>query len=364
VASPGLHIGVDGRELTGRATGVGRYLAGILRAWAADAGLPHRVTVFVPADPPDTLARLPRIDWRVLPAAAAGTWWEQARLPGAVRRERVDAFFAAGYTAPLRLRCPTVLAVYDVSFAAHPEWFGWREGLRRRWLTRRSAQRAHTVISISAFSAGEIVRYLGIPRERIRLAPPGAPPARPARAGPPAPIVLFVGSLFTRRRLPELVGGFARLAADLPDARLVLVGDNRTRPPIDPAALARALNVASRVEWRRYASDVDLDALYASAGAFAFLSDYEGFAMTPLEAIAAGVPPVLLDTPVSREIYGDAALLVGPEPAAIAAALRTLLTEGDARARVVAAGRRLLDRHTWPAAAGVVLRALEEAARP
>ena len=45
--------------------------------------------------------------------------------------------------------------------------------------------------------------------------------------------------------------------------------------------------------------------LYGSARAFAFLSEYEGLGLTPLEALAAGVPPVLLDTPVARESCGE-----------------------------------------------------------
>jgi glycosyltransferase involved in cell wall biosynthesis len=299
-----LHIGIDGRELVGRPTGVGRYLAGILRVWAADRAVPHRFTVVLPGPPPPDLARLgPRISWLVDRTDRAGTWWEQTRLARAAARVEVDVFFAAGYTAPLRLRCPIVLAVYDVSFCAHPEWFGWREGLRRRWLTRASARRARAVISISEFSAAEIVRYLGIPRDRIRLAPPGAPSTTPASAGRDrAALVLFVGSLFNRRRIPELLRGFALAAASVPGARLVLVGDNRTKPPIDPMALARELGVAGRVEWRAYVDDAELQALYQSARVFAFLSDYEGFGMTPLEAIAWGVPPVLLDTPIAREI--------------------------------------------------------------
>ena len=50
--------------------------------------------------------------------------------------------------------------------------------------------------------------------------------------------------------------------------------------------------------------------LYARASVFAFLSEYEGFGLTPLEALAAGVPPVVLDTPVAREVYGPAARYV------------------------------------------------------
>ena len=61
---------------------------------------------------------------------------------------------------------------------------------------------------------------------------------------------------------------------------------------------------------RDYVADEELAALYARPRAFAFLSEYEGFGLTPLEALAAGVPLVVLDTPVAREVYGDAAAYV------------------------------------------------------
>jgi glycosyltransferase involved in cell wall biosynthesis len=258
-----------------------------------------------------------------------------------------------------------VLAVYDVSYFAHPEWFGWREGLRRRWLTKRSARRAASIVTISEFSASEIVRYLGISRDRIRLAPPGAPASRVAEdGGQRPPLVLFVGSLFNRRRIPELIRGFALAAARVPEARLVLVGDNRTHPPIDPLALARELGISDRVTWRSYVDEAALQSLYQQARVFAFLSDYEGFAMTPLEAIAAGAPPILLDTLVAREIYRDAALLVTDEPGAIASAMTLLLSDPVQHAALLTAGRRRLERFSWSRAAAEIRRALEEAATP
>jgi glycosyltransferase involved in cell wall biosynthesis len=361
-----LQIGVDGRELLGRPTGVGRYLAEVLDAWLADPTWPHRLTIVVPAPPDDDLrARFPRVAWHVAASTSTGTRWEQLQLPAAIRRAGVDVFFAAGYTAPLRLGCPFVVAIYDVSFFAHPEWFGRREGVRRRWITRSAARRARRVITISEFSAAEIVRWIGIRRDAIVLAPPGAPPlAGDANAGAREPVVLFVGSLFNRRRIPDLIAAFAAAAHDVPNARLVLAGDNRTSPRIDPAAIASRLGVGDRVEWRAYVSDAELAALYERARVFAFLSDYEGFAMTPMEALARGVAPVLVDTPVAREVYDGAAALVPAERAAIAAALRTLLTDDGARDRIVAAGRDRLAVFSWTKAAATIRAAIEEAARP
>jgi glycosyltransferase involved in cell wall biosynthesis len=256
-----------------------------------------------------------------------------------------------------------VVLVHDVSFFAHPEWFGWREGLRRRWLTRASARRARAVVTVSGFSRGEIDRYLGVGGDRVVLAPPGSPPPIRTPSVPRAPVVLHVGSLFQRRHLPEMIEAFALVARTLPAARFVLIGDNRTSPRQDPRQLAAAHGIGDRVEWRDYVSDEDLDRAYRSARAFLFLSDYEGFAMTPLEAAARGVPSVLLDTPATREVYGHAALRVPLDPTAIAAALRRLLEDDAAHAAIVAEVQARLASYSWSTSAATILRTLTEARR-
>lgn len=358
-----LHIGVDGRELLGQPTGVGRYLTHVLREWAADRSWPHQVTIFVPSAPPADLATLgSSFSFVTLEATSSGTWWEQTRLPAAVRQSGANVFFGAGYTLPLRSRVPSVVAIYDVSFWAHPEWFGPREGLRRRFLTRAAARRAAAVVTISNFSADEIVRFLGVSKDKIVLAPPGAPTRRSHQAGSAAPTVLFVGSLFARRHVPELVHAVAIASARIPAIRLVLVGDDRAQPPVDPMNLARQHGIADRVEWHAYVPDSELDALYARARVFAFLSEYEGFGMTPLEAAASGVPPVVLDTAVAREVLGDGARFVTLDPQAIAAALVELLADNAAHARLSEAASRRLDAYSWTESAATIRRALERAA--
>jgi glycosyltransferase involved in cell wall biosynthesis len=360
-----LHIGVDGRELIGQPTGVGRYVERVLGEWTADSEFPHQISVFVPSKP--SAAQLtalgPAVRWRVDESRSRGTLWEQTRLPRALAAARVEVFFAAGYTAPVRMPCPFVVAIYDVSFAAHPEWFSWREGMRRRRLTARAARRAHSIITISEFSATEIVRCFNVDRARIRIAPPGPPDASSTAASgsDSGPIVLFVGSLFNRRHVPELIEAFALVVRRQPNARLVLVGANRTNPSIDPRAVAAALGIGHAVEWREYVDDGELARLYASARVFAFLSEYEGFAMTPMEALAYGVPPVLVDTPVAREVYGDGAVFVPLETAAIAAAVDGLLHDRSRRDSTLAAGRRRMSLLSWARTASTVRQAIEAA---
>jgi alpha-1,3-rhamnosyl/mannosyltransferase len=144
---------------------------------------------------------------------------------------------------------------------------------------------------------------------------------------------------------------------------LEIVGDNRSRPPIDLDALVRGRAPDGAVRIRHYVSDAELATLYHRATAFAFLSEYEGFGLTPLDALAAGVPIVVLDTEVAREIYGPAAEYVKtPEPSLVEAALEAVLFDAATRRRVLDAAPRVLERYSWRESAQRTLQVLLAAA--
>lgn len=361
-----IRIGVDARELLGDTTGVGRYLAELLRRWTARGDRDRRhFLLYAPGELPLQLE--PGTATVRVIGRGRGTWWEQTYLRRAVREERPTVFFAPAYTAPLGTGVPLAVTIHDISFVAHPEWFRAGEGLRRRWLTRRAAAGARVIFTDSLFSRGEIETHLQADPDRIRVIPPGVTPRLPR--GEPGrarePLVLFVGSLFNRRRLPDLIDAFARATPDLPASRLVIVGDDRTWPPQDLPAVALELGVASRTRILSYVPDDELAELYARASVFVFLSEYEGFGLTPLEALAAGVPPVVLDTPVAREVYGDAAVYVpSGDVRAAADAIRRLLVDPGVGRPLVARAQDLLRLYSWESAADITLAEIERIARP
>lgn len=355
-----MRIGIDARELSGKPTGVGRHLAGLLRAWStAPAAANH---TFVLYSHEDVTHPMRRAALRVVPGSP-GTAWEQIKLREAAKRDHLDVFFAPGYTAPLLLRTPVVVLVHDVSFAAHPEWFRWREGLRRRLLTRWSCDHARLVLTVSQAARSEIVTHLGVPDSRVRCIYPGVTSPGSAPAGHRNPMVLFVGSIFNRRHLPDLIRAFKPIAAIHPEATLEIVGDNRTYPHEDLPAIAAAAGITSHVSIRPYVSDAALADLYGRARAFALLSEYEGFGHPPLEALGSGVPSVLLDTPVAREVCGDSAIYVAREDiAGTTAALSSLLFDENVRHRLLQSAPSVLARYSWTRAAEDTLAALESAA--
>ena len=358
-----MRIAIDARELRGQPTGVGRYLASLLAAWEEiPAAQTHEFVLCAPSPIEAGSRRLGvrtigRQGWH----RSSGTMWEQTTLPSLVGATNADVLFSPGYTAPLLCPAPSIVAIHDVSFAARPEWFAAREGMRRRLLARLSARRAARVLTISQFSKREIVRLLGIDESRIEVIYPGASAPtsiaeRDRGATSDEHLVLFVGSLFTRRHIPVLIDGFARLAHQRSDVRLEIVGDNRTTPPVDFDRLVAATGAADRIALRSYVSDDILQSLYMRARAFVFLSEYEGFGLTPIEALAAGVPIVVLDTPVAREVYDDAAVYVStPDPALVRAAIERVLFDERERARMLAAAATLLPRYSWRQCAERVL---------
>ena len=365
-----MRIGIDARELLGRRTGVGRYLADLCAVWRrlTSPGA-HRFILYAPAPGQDPSVLGPPFDtaspgpfsYRAIPGAG-DSWWEQTRLAAALREDQPDVFFAPAYSAPLRVCVPVVLTIHDVSFETHPEWFSWRDGLRRRWFTRHAARRASQVIAVSGFTRDEVVAHLRLSPARVSVVWSGI--HRPIQVAGLArePLVLFVGSIFNRRHIPALIQAFARVAVRVPAARLALVGDNRSTPREDPARLAVAAGIADRVAVCAYVDDAELATLYARALVFVFLSEYEGFGFPPFEAMAAGVPAIVGDTPVARELYLDAAWRVNVgDVAGIAGAITTLLENADARAALLASAAERLPRFTWERAAGETLAILDRA---
>ena len=357
-----LTIGVDARELLGESTGVGRYLQELLRRWIArDDGETRQFVLYTPEPLAFVKNLSPGGHVRELVAGSGrGTWWEQTHLRRAIKSDPPDVFFAGAYTAPLALRVPLAVTIHDVSFAAHPEWFRPREGARRRLLTRQAARSADVVFTDSAFSQREIIDRLAVPAERIRVIPPGVTCRTPGSSAR-EPLVLFAGSVLNRRRLPQLVSAFATATEGLQEARLVIAGADRSYPPLDLAGLAAETGVASRIVIRDYVAEDDLNALYARASVFVFLSEYEGFGMTPLEALSARVPIVVLDTPIAREVYGDAAWYVAPDAPLTAAAdaIRTLLTDRARGEALLARAPAVLQRFSWDTAAADTLAGIE-----
>jgi alpha-1,3-rhamnosyl/mannosyltransferase len=113
----------------------------------------------------------------------------------------------------------------------------------------------------------------------------------------------------------------------------------------------------------RLSEDV-LARVYADATCFVFPSLVEGFGMPPLEAMARGVPTLVADIPVLKEVTQGAALTFDPQdPEAIAAVVSHASESQAARARLSEAGLAVASQYRWDRTAGIVWSAIRAAVR-
>ena len=301
-----------------------------------------------------------------------GLRWQEGRLPAAARRDALDVFFAPAYSCPLSLAVPRVTTVHDMSFFSIPDDFGLGDGMRRRALVAASIRVSRRVLAVSDFTRREIVARFPAAAPRIVVTPHGADhdlaaaPSREEarqRLGLRGPMVLTVGTILNRRCLPVLFHAAARLRRSWPDLTLEVVGENRTHPHLDLVSLARRAGLDGGARVSGFVGEAALADRYAAADVAVFLSEYEGFGLPALEAMARGVPVVTSTTPALGEVFGEAALLVDPRDApAVTHAVDRVLRDGGLRADLVARGRALAARHSWAACARLTRDALQAAA--
>ena len=265
--------------------------------------------------------------------------------------------------------------MHDLSFFALPEDFTLPDGARRRLLTGASIRASRIVLACSEHTRSEIVRRFPECASRVRYVAlggdddlPPAPDREEARRrlDVRGPMLLTVGAIFNRRRLPTLLRVVAALVESWPDLVLDVVGDNRTHPRLDLVAAVHALGLERHVRLSGFVSEADLVLRYAAADVTVFLSEYEGFGLPVLEAMARGLPLVISNRAALGEIFGEAALTVDPydEPG-IVAALRRILSDPDSRREAIARGQALAGRFSWEKTARLTRDALFAAsARP
>jgi glycosyltransferase involved in cell wall biosynthesis len=365
-------VGVDARELQGRPTGVVRYLRNLLRAWRSVGPDDEIVAYFNGPVPPDPVLGLPGLRCRALSERTVrGLVWQERLLPATLGRDGVDVFLAPGYTCPLSTRVPRVTSVHDLSFFSVPQDFRWLDGIRRRLFVSASIRASRRILTISAFTRREIAQQFPDAASRVRaiaLGPdddlPKAPPRDEARArlGALGPLLITVGTVLNRRRLPVLIQAVARLAPRHPGLLLDVVGENRTYPYQDLARLAERVGVARLVRLSGFVGEAALADRYAAADAAVFLSEYEGFGLPALEAASRGVPLLVSDRPALAEIFGGAALMVDPTDASkVAEAVHQILVDGRSAPRLRERGLALASRHSWTETARLTRQSLAEA---
>lgn len=329
--------------------GVARYWTGLLKA-LSDLRVLDQIDLVIPrkAVRPVCGARIQRI-------GMPGAYWAAARA---------GVFHSTYYTRWPRIKCPSVITVYDFVDAAHPLCMSNGPDFVDR--QRAVIERADAVIAISKTTALEIQQYTETDGNKIYCAYPGVaspftdtPPSQQdrfsfrARLTGGAPYFLHVGKRGMYKNFRTLFRAFCRVASQI-DHHLVLVGD-RNRLLADEWDCILTAGLESRVHYRPYVDDPWLRLAYAASDALVHASIQEGFGIPVIEALACGTACILSDIPVYREIASGLAQFVNPisEDAWAEAFLDPPQIDSGARDQV-------LNKYQWDKAADTHIRAYRD----
>jgi glycosyltransferase involved in cell wall biosynthesis len=148
----------------------------------------------------------------------------------------------------------------------------------------------------------------------------------------------MVGRLAPQKAPEVFLAACAELAARVPEARFVLIGDGPMREEV--AGAIRATGLEERM--LHVPGLQDAFTVMPQLDVFALSSRYEAGPYAPLEAMRAGVPVVLTDVPGNRDTVVDERTglrVPADDPGALAAAVERLLAEPELAARLAAAAR-------------------------
>ena len=272
---------------------------------------------------------------------ARDVWWTQVGLPRRAWAQQSDVIHHPLPAFARRAQCPQVITVHDLAFERLPDCFS---PAFRRWASlthRRAAHAAGAVVCVSQTTRRDVLARWGCDDGRIVVALHGAgQEPRGAGAAPDAAPThfLYIGDDEPRKNLALLLDAHARYRAAAGDAALELVLAGRARPPRQPGV--------------RTESAPDLPALLAGAAALVHPALHEGFGLTPLEAMHAGVPVIAARAPGLAETCADAALYVDPYDAeGLGHQLQRVASDAALRASLAARGRERAAEFSWQASA-------------
>jgi glycosyltransferase involved in cell wall biosynthesis len=378
-------IGIDASRATAaRRTGTEMYSLHLIRALLAQ-GEGHRFRLYFNQAPAPGL--FPGgADKRVMPFPRL---WTHLRLSREMKSAPPDVLFVPSHVLPVVHPPRCVVTVHDLGYHYYPEAHTLFQNVYLRWSTRYNARTATRILADSDATREDLLRYYGIPEERITVVYPGRDetlmPVKDPQAlnvvrdryGLSAPYFLYVGTLQPRKNLVRLVHAFAALTsasrarseptdgrADRVSEPLLVLAGQKGWLYEEILANVRKLGLEDRVILTGYVQDADLPGLLSGALAFVFPSLYEGFGLPVLEAMACGTPVICSNVSSLPEVGGDAALQIDPlDTEALAEAMRQVSADEGLRTTLVERGYEQVLRFSWQRCASQVLQVLEDVGR-
>jgi glycosyltransferase involved in cell wall biosynthesis len=262
-------------------------------------------------------------------------------------------------------RARLVVTVCDMIHELSPQYFPATDQTAQ--YKRETIEAADHVVCISHQTANDMTAILKVPHEKITVTHLGfspifnnSEPIDTRSSNIDRPYLLYVGHRTGYKNFSKVLEAFASSKILSDELDLVAFGGNRFTQ--DELTSINELRLRPDSIRHQSGNDATLARIYKQARAFVYPSEYEGFGIPPLEAMASGCAVACSNTSVMPEVVGNAGEYFDPRQVeSVRAALETLAFNDSRRNELIDAGRLRCRLFSWSKCAEETLHAYEKA---
>ncbi len=336
-------IGIDCHVLDKTRTGVARYLSNLLGYWKNEKN-----TEFIFYSMQNV-----KNPFKIKSTAL----YYNFSLPRKAKKDKVDILFLPFYMRPFFCSVPTVVAIHDISYITHPEWFNLYHRLAYKILVRRAVKKSKVIFACSEYTKNEILKYYSS-SANIYVVPLAADKKFNAiknenkiqtiknKYGLKNKYLFYAGTIFNRRHVLELIEAFKLILTEFPERQLLISGKDLTNPHQN---IDKIIENVPQIKKINYVDEEDLIYLYQGAEIFIYLSEYEGFGLPPLEAMACGTPVLTTRMTSLNEVLGDYSIAVDNpyDVNEIKDKITKILSDENLRKNMIEKGLQRVENFSW-----------------
>ncbi len=251
--------------------------------------------------------------------------WDQFLFPKKAKQSKVDILHQPCFSLPVFYKGKKIITVHDLAIKYYPKGISLPSRTFFSYWMPFTYKFADHIITISNYTKKDIIKFLGIPKNKITVIPL-AVDHKLFNANRVSDIKVnkikkkfsinseyffSISELHPRKNLEFLIRVFFDVSKTLNDYKLVLAG-KKNKYYDKLFNLANKLKIADKILFIGYVSEEEKIILYKNATIFLFPSYYEGFGLPPLEAMACGTPVISSNTSSLAEIIGNGGILISP----------------------------------------------------
>lgn len=300
--------------------------------------------------------------------------WDQWAVWKCHRENHFDVIYNPKYSVPLMADCPTVFVCHGLDWYVMPSGSKFSDRINHRILIPQYAKKAARVVAVSDTARAHLTDYLNVDPaitstaylgvEKQFLEPVKNEDSERIRKQYELPprYFFYCGQIYPPKNFGRLVQAFAEVGPA--EGIDLVVAGTHTWLCEDEIALIDQLGLSETVHMLGWVGREDLPALYAGAEALLLPSLYEACPSPILEAMATGCPIVTSDRYGTKELAGNAGILVDPDSVvSIASGMSEAITNEARRKSIIAAGHERIKQFSWEKCAAETLQAIELAAQ-